>query len=137
MYKPRVLAMASAAVDQPHVTYSQGYDRLEDWVASSLERHKQELRGILFPLFTHCYFRLLSQDSPEAPPFFKRWAPEHAVHYGGEVRSMATLTTKELDSDPFASLVLALDPVSGYYSGIFAPRLCAMQCRAPLEMTKH
>ncbi len=44
------------AKPQQAEAYASQYSALEDFVAGSLEQHKPELRGVLFPLFVHCYF---------------------------------------------------------------------------------
>jgi hypothetical protein len=83
--------------------YSQQYALLVDWISGSLERHKPELRGVLFPLFAHCYFglvRVQPERSTFAHQFLQRWGVEHAESYGAEVRALGALTRREdlLDS---------------------------------------
>ena len=88
------------------------YAKLEDWVASSLDRHKPELRGVLFPLFAHCYLKLVASGCEDSGAFLQRWGNEHALFYGDQVRMLAAVTAAEhLLSDHYASLLLAQNSV--------------------------
>jgi hypothetical protein len=104
-----IATMAQNGAEKPFL-YAESYARLEDWVAGSLEHHKPELRGVLFPLFVLCYYKLVEhqdQDQELAARFLARWGAEHALQYASEVRCLAAATRPEhLDTDDFARLVL-------------------------------
>ena len=101
--------MAQNGAEKPEL-YAESYARLEDWVNWSLERHKAELRSVLFPLFVLCYFKLVEYHNDEeqlAALFLEQWGAEHALQYASEVRCLAAATRPEhLDTDDFARLVL-------------------------------
>jgi hypothetical protein len=85
-----------------------------------MDRHKAELRSVLFPIFVHCYFGLVkycdpsdSSNQADMPRrFLQRWGPEHQLHYRDEVMSLQSITLAEhLDTHDYAKLLLAVDPV--------------------------
>ena len=101
-----IATMAQNGTAKPEL-YAESYARLEDWVAGSLEHLKPELRGVLFPLFVLCYYRLVLAPHDLAPHFLERWGAEHSLRYASEVRCLAATTSPEhLDSDDFARLIL-------------------------------
>jgi len=82
-------------------TLAESYGLLEDWVAGSLEAHKHELRSVTFPIFAHCYLKLVQSGSAGgdgrtvAASFFDRWGTEHGVWYAPEVRQLGAVTAAE------------------------------------------
>jgi len=96
----------------------------QDWVSKSMDRHKAELRSVLFPIFVHCYFGLVkycdpsdSSNQADMPRrFLQRWGPEHQLHYRDEVTSLQSITLAEhLDTHDYAKLLLAVDPVMPFF----------------------
>jgi len=110
--------MAQNGAEKPEL-YAESYARLEDWVNWSLERHKAELRSVLFPLFVLCYFKLVEYHNDEeqlAALFLEQWGAEHALQYASEVRCLAAATRPEhLDTDDFARLVLNRSVILLFY----------------------
>lgn len=55
----------SAKVDDVDA-YARTYEMLRDWIETSLDLYKPELRSVLFPLFVHCYLDLVAKKHTEA-----------------------------------------------------------------------
>jgi transcription initiation factor TFIID subunit 5 len=56
-------ALVQLLVSTMRLKYS--YEAVRDWVDSSLEAFKPELRRVLFPFFVHCYLELMEASQVE------------------------------------------------------------------------
>ncbi|KAJ3075974.1 Transcription initiation factor TFIID subunit 5 [Podochytrium sp. JEL0797] len=76
--------------------YEHSYQRLEKWVADSLEKYRPELSTVLFPLFTHAYLDLISRSlTTEAKHFLDSHRKGHLELHSAEVVRLASITTPE------------------------------------------
>lgn len=77
---------------QDPAVYVRGYVALNDWVNSSLELYRPELRRILYPLFVHVFLELVSLDHTEqAKDFFDKFAADHEVLHGKDIQELAAV----------------------------------------------
>ncbi|KAG4304664.1 hypothetical protein PORY_002057 [Pneumocystis oryctolagi] len=77
-------------------TYFQSYMLLRDWINSSLELYRPELRRVLFPIFIHSYLDLISKNQTNsAKQFFDTYSSEHEVLHGHDIRHMSSITLPE------------------------------------------
>ncbi|KAG5518166.1 hypothetical protein PMAC_003352 [Pneumocystis sp. 'macacae'] len=77
-------------------TYFQSYMLLRDWIDSSLELYRPELRRVLFPIFIHSYLDLVSKNqTSSAKQFFSTYSSEHEVLHGYDIRQMSYITLPE------------------------------------------
>eukprot|EP00771_Trimastix_marina_P001690 gnl/Trimastix_PCT/2781.p1 GENE.gnl/Trimastix_PCT/2781~~gnl/Trimastix_PCT/2781.p1 ORF type:complete len:655 (+),score=178.70 gnl/Trimastix_PCT/2781:56-2020(+) len=76
--------------------YFEKYSQLCNWVYESLDRYKNELVHILYPIFIHLFFRLVSKGFiQEAQRFVARYRSEHRVH-SDEIEKIIALSTPQL-----------------------------------------
>ncbi|EMR08462.1 hypothetical protein PNEG_03290 [Pneumocystis murina B123] len=77
-------------------TYFQSYMLLRDWIDSSLELYRPELRRVLFPIFIHSYLDLISKNQiNSAKQFFNTYSSEHEVLHGHDIRQISSITLPE------------------------------------------
>ena len=74
------------------------YGAFHAWVESSLNVVRPELAEALFPVFAHCYVRLIEEDDPEATPFLEKWAPHHEDRYPREVAALREVKDAKRDA---------------------------------------
>ncbi|EEB07456.1 SAGA complex subunit/TATA-binding protein associated factor/transcription factor TFIID complex subunit Taf5 [Schizosaccharomyces japonicus yFS275] len=68
------------------------YTILREWIDSSLDLYKPELRRILFPVFVHFYLDLLSQDNVEyAKDFYNKFVGDHIELHERDVTALKAL----------------------------------------------
>ncbi|KAK9471015.1 WD40-repeat-containing domain protein [Dipodascopsis tothii] len=85
--------------------YVRAYVALREWIDSSLDLFKPELRKVLFPIFVHVYLHLVGKSSPLAQPFFDRHADDHRVLHAHDVRLLSGLTLPDhIAENPTAKL---------------------------------
>ncbi|PRP87079.1 transcription factor TFIID complex subunit Taf5 [Planoprotostelium fungivorum] len=76
--------------------FAKSYSSFRDWVTSSLDIYKRELKGLLYPIFVYCYLDLQRKgESDEAKLFMDSYGKEHAELHEEEVRRLSTLQTPE------------------------------------------
>ncbi|KAG4302590.1 hypothetical protein PCANB_001211 [Pneumocystis canis] len=77
-------------------TYFQSYMLLRDWIDSSLELYRPELRRVLFPIFIHSYLDLISKNQTvSAKEFFNTYSSEHEILHGHDIRHISSITLPE------------------------------------------
>uniref|UniRef100_A0A0D9WWN5 TFIID subunit TAF5 NTD2 domain-containing protein n=1 Tax=Leersia perrieri TaxID=77586 RepID=A0A0D9WWN5_9ORYZ len=58
--------------------YYEGYSKLRTWAYSSLDKYKNELLRILYPVFVHCFMDLVAErHTQEAQSFFHTFREDH------------------------------------------------------------
>ncbi|EPY49888.1 SAGA complex subunit/TATA-binding protein associated factor/transcription factor TFIID complex subunit Taf5 [Schizosaccharomyces cryophilus OY26] len=73
--------------------YAHTYTLLRDWVDSSLELYKSELRRILFPIFVHSFLDLLSLDRYDtAKQFYDMFMKDHEDLHSWDVKCLKSLS---------------------------------------------
>lgn len=84
--------------------YSRAYSILRRWVETSLDLYKPELNRLLYPLFVHCYFELVSKGHvKEAKVFYDKYSDEHKILHGIEIQRLAGISLPEhLQENPMA-----------------------------------
>ncbi|KAK9861591.1 hypothetical protein WJX84_006733 [Apatococcus fuscideae] len=48
--------------------YAESFDSFAEWADSSLDLLKEDLQKLLYPVFVHCYLRLVTEDQSIRPP---------------------------------------------------------------------
>ncbi|KAK9469725.1 WD40-repeat-containing domain protein [Lipomyces arxii] len=94
--------LGKITTDDPQV-YIKAYVSLRDWIETSLDLFKPELRKLLFPIFVHTFFYLISEPDPAASSgattlarkFFDSYSPDHAVLHGYDLQLLSGLTLPE------------------------------------------
>jgi len=72
--------------------YHRSYNELQTWTCNALEAYKPELLTVAFPVFVHCYLKLVERGLVEAArAFLQTWGPDHAEAYQMELRSLAAV----------------------------------------------
>lgn len=70
-----------------------GFDLLKEWVDTSLELYRPELRRVLYPLFIHVFLELVSLDhATQAREFFDKYAYDFEVLHGKELQAMSSVS---------------------------------------------
>ncbi|GBB91355.1 hypothetical protein RclHR1_01860009 [Rhizophagus clarus] len=65
----------------PPEIYKQSYSALRTWIEGSLDKFKDELQRILWPIFVHSYLELVSKGfSEHATDFFETFQVDHKMH---------------------------------------------------------
>ena len=54
----------------------------------SLEPLQSELLSVLYPIFVHCYLRIISCDDDAAAAFLTRWADAHNQRFADEMEAL-------------------------------------------------
>ncbi|KAK9479033.1 WD40-repeat-containing domain protein [Lipomyces japonicus] len=94
-------APLKSTTDDPKL-YIRAYVSLRDWIETSLDLFKPELRKLLFPVFVHTYFYLIQKqgsslkesDNREtlAKKFFVTYSLDHTVLHGHDLQLLSGLT---------------------------------------------
>ncbi len=72
--------------------YHRAYNELQTWTCNALEAYKPELLTVAFPVFVHCYLKLVERGLVEAARMFLQlWQPDHAETYPLELRALAAV----------------------------------------------
>ena len=87
----------------------------QEWLVGSLDQYKPELAAMAWPLFVHCYFKLVmyqptatqSGDNQSlAAAFLERWGGDFRATQGAEMRSISCITQPgDLEHSDYAKLV--------------------------------
>ncbi|KAK6459019.1 TFIID and SAGA subunit [Scheffersomyces xylosifermentans] len=73
--------------------YFTAYSMLRKWVDTSLDLYKPELSRVLYPIFIHCFFELVSKNFiPQAKKFFDKFKSDHEVLHGVELNQLAGIS---------------------------------------------
>ena len=85
------------------------YEKFHKWVeGGALESVRCELSGTLFPVFAHCFLRIVQteaeasgggEDAAGEPPsraFLERWGPSHGDRFGVEVEALRLVTSPKV-----------------------------------------
>jgi len=111
-----VLAPTLAAEGKNHPErYASSFARFQEWLVGSLDQYKPELAAMAWPLFVHCYFKLVmyqptatqSGDNQSlAAAFLERWGGDFRATQGAEMRSISCITQPgDLEHSDYAKLV--------------------------------
>lgn len=87
-------------------SYRHAYQILRSWIESSLDIYKPELRKILFPIFLHSYFDLVSKGATiQAQEYFETFKPDHVDLHGHDLREVsAVVLASHIDENQLAVL---------------------------------
>jgi len=89
--------------------FAESFSTYQDWAAASLERFRPELACVSFPLFVHCFLKILQlhPEESQARSFFNRWCNDFRLTNYREVQALSTLTGKaDLEGDEYARSLL-------------------------------
>eukprot|EP00959_Pyramimonas_sp_CCMP1952_P046352 967909-Pyramimonas_sp.AAC.3 len=76
--------------------YIDTYKKLREWVDTSLDLYKNELSGVLYPVFIHCYLDLIEKNCVDlAREFLDNYLPDHERLHGAEVKKLSGLGAPE------------------------------------------
>ncbi|KAL6765640.1 WD40-repeat-containing domain protein [Haematococcus lacustris] len=82
--------VASFQLEADPLSTVDAYSRLAKWVDGSLDMHRAELSGILYPVFIHCYMVLVGKDAAaQAAELYDRHSPSLLHMAGSASRSRA------------------------------------------------
>ncbi|KAG2731089.1 hypothetical protein G9P44_006238 [Scheffersomyces stipitis] len=72
------------------------YSMLKKWVDTSLDLYKPELSRVLYPLFIHCFFELISKNFVDSGKrFFDKFKSDHIILHGVEINQLAGISLPE------------------------------------------
>lgn len=68
------------------------YKILKKWIKNSLDIYKTELMKLLFPIFVHCYFELVSKDYSEAKLFFSQHLDDLLEEHADDLDRLSSIS---------------------------------------------
>ena len=82
--------------------YEESYIELRDWCMKLLDDHKCEISELLYPVFMHCFFELVSkQYVTEAKDLVSRHRHDHEPEHCDEIESLSSITdAQHLETHP-------------------------------------
>ncbi|KAK9387045.1 WD40-repeat-containing domain protein [Lipomyces mesembrius] len=93
--------LLKSTTDYPQL-YIRAYVSLRDWIETSLDLFKPELRKLLFPIFVHTFFYLIQKPDTNSPPdtslarkFFDTYSDDHSILHGHDLQLLSGLTLPE------------------------------------------
>ncbi|KAK9432780.1 WD40-repeat-containing domain protein [Lipomyces doorenjongii] len=93
--------LLKSTTDDPQL-YIRAYVSLRDWIETSLDLFKPELRKLLFPIFVHTFFYLIQKPDTKPPPdtslarnFFDTYSGDHSILHGHDLQLLSGLTLPE------------------------------------------
>ncbi|KAK9447235.1 WD40-repeat-containing domain protein [Limtongia smithiae] len=99
-----------STTDDPQL-YIRAYMSLRDWIETSLDLFRPELRKLLFPIFVHTFFYLIQKTDPKAQgvtlarKFFDMYSRDHTLEHGYDLLQLSGITLADhLAENPTANL---------------------------------
>ncbi|KAK9242994.1 WD40-repeat-containing domain protein [Lipomyces tetrasporus] len=92
--------LLKSTTDDPQL-YIRAYVSLRDWIETSLDLFKPELRKLLFPIFVHTFFYLIQKPDRDSPAtslarkFFDTYSGDHSILHGHDLQLLSGLTLPE------------------------------------------
>ncbi|KAK9240195.1 WD40-repeat-containing domain protein [Lipomyces kononenkoae] len=89
-----------STTDDPQL-YIRAYASLRDWIETSLDLFKPELRKLLFPIFVHTFFYLIQKPDTNSPAtslarkFFDTYSGDHSILHYHDLQLLSGLTLPE------------------------------------------
>lgn len=86
------------------VRYQDGYSKLRTWTYSSLDKYRNELLRVLYPIFIHCFMDLVANGHlQEARAFFNSFREDHELMHLRDLQKLeGVLSPSHLEEMEFA-----------------------------------
>lgn len=73
--------------------YIRAYSLLKNWVDSSLEIYKSELRYIMYPIFIYMFLNLVKKDVFQARRLFDRYSSDFKLYHSSEINRLFSVNS--------------------------------------------
>ena len=80
-------------IDEDASVYVRVYGKLKDWVESSLDLYRPELKRMLYPIFIHIFLELIIKNSlQQAKEFFNEYSDDFKILHGPELEQLSAIS---------------------------------------------